>query len=109
MESTHNLQVDGVLIARHGKLVLEEYFHAEHRDKPHETRSASKSMTATLVGAAMQAGAPLRLSTPVYQIMNGGSFRSQSRSAQAHDDARPPPVHVVGLLLRRLGREGTGT
>jgi CubicO group peptidase (beta-lactamase class C family) len=74
MESTHTLQVDGVLIARHGKLVLEEYFHAEHRDKPHETRSASKSMTATLVGAAMQAGAPLKLSTPVYQIMNGGSF-----------------------------------
>jgi CubicO group peptidase (beta-lactamase class C family) len=74
MESTHNLQVDGVLIARHGKLVLEEYFHAEHRDKPHETRSASKSMTATLVGAAMYAGAPVRLSTHVYEIMNGGSF-----------------------------------
>ena len=74
MESTHNLQVDGVLIARHGKLVLEEYFHGEHRDKPHETRSASKSMTATLVGAAMYAGAPLKLSTPVYEIMNGGSF-----------------------------------
>jgi len=74
MESTHNLQVDGMLIARHGKLVLEEYFHGAHRDKPHETRSASKSMTATLVGAAMYAGAPLKLSTPVYQIMNGGSF-----------------------------------
>jgi CubicO group peptidase (beta-lactamase class C family) len=74
MESTHNMQVDGMLIARHGKLVLEEYFHGEHRDKPHETRSASKSMTATLVGAAMYAGAPLRLSTPVYQIMNGGTF-----------------------------------
>jgi len=74
MESTHNLQVDGILIARHGKLVLEEYFHGAHRDKPHETRSASKSMTATLVGAAMYAGAPLKLSTPVYEIMNGGSF-----------------------------------
>jgi CubicO group peptidase (beta-lactamase class C family) len=74
MESTQNLQVDGVLIARGGKLVLEEYFHGEHRDKPHETRSASKSMTATLVGAAIQAGAPLRLSTPVYQITNGGIF-----------------------------------
>ena len=74
MESYQNLQVDAVLIARHGKLALEEYFHAEHRDKPHETRSASKSMTATLVGAAMQAGAPLTLSTPVYQIMNDGRF-----------------------------------
>jgi CubicO group peptidase (beta-lactamase class C family) len=74
MESVHNQQIDGVLIARHGKLVLEEYFHGWHRDRPHETRSASKSMTATLVGAAMYAGAPLSLSTPVYQIMNGGVF-----------------------------------
>ena len=74
MESVHNQQIDGVLIARHGKLVLEEYFHGQHRDKLHDTRSASKSMTATLVGAAMHAGAPLKLSTPVYQIMNGGVF-----------------------------------
>jgi len=74
MESVHNQQIDGVLLARHGKLVLEEYFHGQHRDKPHDTRSASKSMTATLVGAAMYAGAPLKLSTPVYQVMNGGVF-----------------------------------
>jgi CubicO group peptidase (beta-lactamase class C family) len=74
MESVHNQQIDGVLIARHGKLVLEEYFHGHHRDKAHETRSASKSMAATLVGAAMHAGAPLTLSTPVYQIMSGGVF-----------------------------------
>jgi CubicO group peptidase (beta-lactamase class C family) len=74
MESVHSLQVDGVLIARHGKLVLEEYFHGENRDKLHETRSAAKSLTATLIGAAMHAGAPLKLSTPVYQIMNGGMF-----------------------------------
>lgn len=74
MESPQDLQVDAVLIARHGKLALEEYFHGENRDKPHDTRSAAKSMTATLVGAAMYAGAPLKLSTPVYQIMNGGTF-----------------------------------
>jgi CubicO group peptidase (beta-lactamase class C family) len=74
MESVHNQQIDGVLLARHGKLVLEEYFHGHHRDEMHETRSASKSMTATIVGAAMYAGAPLTLSTPVYQIMNGGVF-----------------------------------
>ena len=76
METTHNMQIDGMLIARHGKLVLEEYFHGEHRDKEHETRSASKSMTATLIGAAIYAGAPLKLTTPVYQIMNGGTFPS---------------------------------
>jgi CubicO group peptidase (beta-lactamase class C family) len=67
-------QTQGLLIARHGKLVLEEYFHGFSRDMLHNTRSASKSVTATLVGAAMQAGAPLKLAGPVYQIMNGGTF-----------------------------------
>ena len=74
MDSTDALQIHGVLIARHGKLVLEEYFHGEHRDKLHMTRSASKSVTAVLVGAVMQAGAPLKLSSPVYQVMNGGKL-----------------------------------
>ena len=74
MDSVDTPQVHGLLIARHGGLVLEEYFHGEHRDKLHDTRSAAKSLTATIVGAAMQAGAPLRLSTPVYQIMNGDAL-----------------------------------
>jgi CubicO group peptidase (beta-lactamase class C family) len=74
MESVNTPEIHGILIARHGKLVLEEYFHGEHRDKPHETRSAAKSVTATVVGAAIQAGTPLKLSTPVYSTMNGGAF-----------------------------------
>lgn len=74
MDSSDAPQMHGALIARYGKLVLEEYFHGEHRDKPHMTRSASKSMAAITVGAALQAGAPLKLSSPVYQVMNGGSF-----------------------------------
>jgi CubicO group peptidase (beta-lactamase class C family) len=74
MESADAPQIHGVLIARHGKLVLEEYFHGEHRDKPHMTRSASKSVAAVLVGAVIQAGAPLKLSSPVYEVMNGGKF-----------------------------------
>lgn len=74
MDSRDTPQVHAILIARGGKLVLEEYFHGEHRDKLHDTRSASKSVTATVVGAAIQAGAPLKLSTPVYEMMNGGTF-----------------------------------
>ena len=74
MDSVGVPLIHGLLIARHGKLVLEEYFHGEHRDRLHDTRSAAKSVTATLVGAAMQAGAPLEVSTPVYQVMNGGAF-----------------------------------
>jgi CubicO group peptidase (beta-lactamase class C family) len=74
MDSPDAPQVHGLLIARHGKLVLEEYFHEQHRDKLHNTRSASKSLTALVVGAAMYAGVPLKLSSRVYQVMNGGTF-----------------------------------
>jgi CubicO group peptidase (beta-lactamase class C family) len=74
MDSPDAPQFHGYLIARHGKLVLEEYFHEQNRDALHNTRSASKSLTALLVGAAMQAGVPLKLSSPVYQVMNGGAF-----------------------------------
>jgi CubicO group peptidase (beta-lactamase class C family) len=69
MDSLSTSQIHSVLIARHGKLVLEEYFHGYHRDLPHDTRSAAKSWTAVLLGAAMEAGVPLRLSTPVYRTM----------------------------------------
>lgn len=74
IDSVSSLEIHGVLIARHGKLALEEYFHGEHRDKPHDTRSAAKSVTATLLGAAIHAGVPLSARSPVYQVMNGGTF-----------------------------------
>jgi CubicO group peptidase (beta-lactamase class C family) len=69
MDSLSTSQIHGLLIARHGKLVVEEYFHGYHRDLPHDTRSAAKSWMAVLIGAAMQAGVPIRLNTPVYRTM----------------------------------------
>ena len=49
--SVDDLYVHGLLISRHGKLVFEDYFHGYHRNLPHDTRSASKSLTAVLTGA----------------------------------------------------------
>jgi CubicO group peptidase (beta-lactamase class C family) len=69
MDSLSTPQIHSLLIARHGKLVVVEYFHGYHRDLPHDTRSAAKSWTAVLLGAAMQAGVPIRLDTPVYRTM----------------------------------------
>ncbi len=69
VDSLSTSQIHSLLIARHGKLVVEEYFHGYHRDRPHDTRSAAKSWSAVLLGAAMQAGVPIRLNTPVYQTM----------------------------------------
>ena len=71
MSSVNASQIHSLLIARHGKLVLEEYFHGYHRDRPHDTRSAAKSLLSALVGAAMQAGISISESTPVYETMLG--------------------------------------
>ncbi len=96
IESIHTPIVEGILIARHGKLVLEEYFHGEHRDKLHESRSAAKSLAATLVGAALEAGVPLELSSPVYQVMNGGTF-------PADLDPQKRAMTLEHLLMMRSG------
>ena len=68
-DSLHASDVHAVLIARHGKLVVEEYFHQTDPDEPHDTRSASKSLLSMLVGAAMLKGEPVSASTPVYAAM----------------------------------------
>ncbi|MGB7295674.1 MAG: serine hydrolase [Candidatus Aminicenantales bacterium] len=73
-ESVDSPYIHGLLIARHGKLVLEEYFYGFHRQKPHDSRSASKSLTSILVGAAILDGAPLDASSPVYQTIFGADL-----------------------------------
>ena len=74
MDSVHAQDIHSVLIARHGKLVLEEYFHGQDGDQLHDTRSAAKSLISVMIGAAIQDGTKLAPSTPVYEIMGGGSF-----------------------------------
>lgn len=56
------------LVARHGKLVLEEYFFGFHPDRVHDVRSAGKTLTTTLIGIAMQRGSQLKLKTPVVSL-----------------------------------------
>ena len=44
--------IHSVLLVKNGKLVLEEYFYGYNRDKQHQLRSATKSVTSILVGIA---------------------------------------------------------
>jgi CubicO group peptidase (beta-lactamase class C family) len=92
MDSLGTLQIHSLLIARHGRLVLEEYFHGHDRDMPHDTRSASKSWTNVLIGAAMQAGVPLRIHSPVYETMGVGT-----------DDPRKRAMTLEHLLTMTAG------
>jgi CubicO group peptidase (beta-lactamase class C family) len=57
--------IHSLLIARNGKLVVEEYFHGYRAEQTHDSRSLGKSFAAALVGAAQQQGVSLTPSTPV--------------------------------------------
>lgn len=58
-------RVHSLLVARRGRLVLDEYFHGTAADQLHDLRSASKTITSVMVGAAMHGGARLDASTTV--------------------------------------------
>ncbi len=69
MDGVGASELHAVLVARHGKLVFEEYFHGMTRDQPHDTRSAAKSVGSLMMGAAMAHGVPLDTNTRVYEAM----------------------------------------
>ena len=87
VDSVHTPEIHAILVARHGRLVLEEYFHGYDRDRIHNTRSAAKSMTSILFGAA-----GLDPSLPVYETLG----------AEA-DDPRKRAMKAEHLLTMRSG------
>jgi CubicO group peptidase (beta-lactamase class C family) len=81
IDSVSTPQTHALLIARHGKLVFEEYFHGEHADRLHDTRSASKTHVTALIGAAMHAGVRIEPSTPVYATLRPNAGELPPRRA----------------------------
>ena len=67
VDPTNNaLNIQSLLIARHGKLVLEEYFYGFDKERTHDMRSASKTFAPMLFGIAREHGAKIGIDTPVY-------------------------------------------
>ncbi len=58
------IQTESVLIQRHGRLVLEEYFWGQSGDNPHVISSVTKSVTSILTGIAFDRGG-IQLDAPV--------------------------------------------
>jgi CubicO group peptidase (beta-lactamase class C family) len=69
MTSYRSPFVHSLLIARHGWLVMEEYFTGYGRDMPHDTRSAAKTYASVMVGAAMLRGTPIGPDTRLYPLV----------------------------------------
>lgn len=59
-----SLRLHSLLVARRGRLVLDEYFYGYSEDQPHDLRSASKTITSVLAGVAIARGASWTMSSP---------------------------------------------
>ena len=60
--------IHSLLIARHGKLALEEYFYGFTASRTHDSRSAGKTLATVLAGIASDHGARLAPDTPLYAL-----------------------------------------
>lgn len=86
--------IHSILVVRRGRLVLEEYFHGYDRDTPHDLRSAGKTFTSLLVGAAMQDGANISPETRIYEA--AGVHPSD-------DDPRRARITLAHLMTHTSG------
>lgn len=83
-------KITSVVVADHGRLVYERYLNGGSPDLLNDVRSASKSLTAMLVGAAIARGAIRDVKAPVY------AFFPDIRIA--HPDARLATITLEDLL-----------
>lgn len=79
-----------VLIARDGVLVYERYFGDSDRETLHDARSATKSVTALLVGAAIDRGRLAGVQARVYDLFRDRRWQ--------HPDPRKDAITVEDLL-----------
>ena len=88
--------VQGLLIARHGRLVLEEYFYGFDKERPHDLRSAGKTFASVLAGIAIDHGAKFGPQTPVYSLF-------PEYSSFANPDPRKSKMTVEHLMTMTSG------
>lgn len=95
-DSVSSLNIHAVLLACKGKLVFEEYFHGFSRESLHDLRSASKSLTSIMVGAAAQESRTLNLRSKVTKLF-------PSSIPGGTDDPRRASITVQDLLTMSSG------
>jgi len=78
------VDIDSLLIARHGKLILEEYFHGYDAQRPHDMRSAAKTFAPVLVGIARRHGVRLGPGTLIYPLFSGANQPAQTDMRKEH-------------------------
>jgi CubicO group peptidase (beta-lactamase class C family) len=87
--------VHSVLLYQDGKLVLEEYFYGYNAQRPHQLRSATKSVVSTLAGIAIDRGALSGVNEPVLPLMGYTNY--------ADPDPRKRTITVDNFLSMSSG------
>ncbi len=115
-------RLHAVVVARHGRLVLDEYFFGYDATKLHDLRSASKTITSVLLGVAMYRGAPIseqRAITPAGATIGHLLTHTSGLACNDDDGASPgnedvmqeqrkePDWYRYTLALPQLHRPGT--
>ena len=88
--------IHSLLIAYRGRLVLEEYFFGYDRETPHDIRSAGKTFSSVMLGAARMRGIALSPETRIYPLMARlGPF--------ANPDPRKAEISLAHLMTHSAG------
>lgn len=88
--------IHSVLVARRGKLVLEEYFFGYDRETAHDLRSAGKTFSSVLLGAAQRRGHKIGPDSKVYELM-------ADRGPFANPDPRKAKITLAHLMTHSAG------
>ncbi|MBV9262733.1 MAG: beta-lactamase family protein [Candidatus Eremiobacteraeota bacterium] len=94
--SARSPYVQSLLLARHGRLVLDEYFYGFDPWRTHDLRSAGKSFTGLMLGIAIDRRSPISLhetaleAFPQYPLV-------------ANEDARKRRITIEDLISMRSG------
>ncbi|MFN8571385.1 MAG: serine hydrolase domain-containing protein [Gemmatimonadaceae bacterium] len=76
-DTTHTLK--GVLLRQHGCTLAERYFNGDGPTTLHDIRSATKSITSTLVGLAIQQGLVATVDAPLSELLPKGMLPSSGQ------------------------------
>jgi CubicO group peptidase (beta-lactamase class C family) len=87
--------VHSVLLFQRGRLVLEEYFYGYDAQRPHQMRSATKSVVSALAGIAIDRGAIASAEAPVTSLLGYPGFENA--------DARKSQITLAHLMTMSPG------
>lgn len=88
-----HIPANSLLIARHGKIVLDSYFYPFADNRTHNVYSVTKSVTSMLVGIAMAEHHLADLNAPVYSLL----------PVRGSDDPRKAHITLAHLLSMTSG------